>query len=135
MYKPTKPNIPDILTNQKLVCGNENQIRALKKYERELEEWEEYSELEAKGMFDFICNECDGEGEYVCNCCGNYTECEHCIGTGIDSVVVRLHDYIKAKREFEKTHQNTYELLKCGVSIGRQTRDGEMISIYDYYRK
>ena len=29
------------------------------------------------------CPECDGTGELECECCGNFTDCAECGGTGI----------------------------------------------------
>ncbi len=46
------------------------------------EKWLEQFTEEELDEFDKDCDECDGDGEVCCDCCGYCHECDKCGGTG-----------------------------------------------------
>jgi len=134
MKKPPKPPIPEILQG-KLITGNPEQIQALKEYHAALDRWEELCEAVEDGKLDVICDWCDGHGEVICECCEQETFCEDCDGTGFDSTVIDVEAWQNAEAIFHKNHKTgTFDLKIHGKKVGRQTRDGSFIIVYDYLK-
>jgi len=63
-----------------------------------------FIEIDINYEYDEIqCDECNGDGEYICSCCGSDAECQHCNGTGNikgDILQLKGDDFVLFNRKF-----------------------------------
>lgn len=69
------------------------------------------------------CPVCRGTGCAACPECGHTVNCRACEGTGWDSDVIDLARWLPAERDFQHTHQVTYDWIFDGQVVGRCTLD------------
>jgi hypothetical protein len=76
-----------------------------------------------------VCKECDGGGQVKCQCCGNYSDCETCNGTGrLDCIPIRVKEdtaEIKVGRSFYQSRN--IDLIIQAALVER----AETVTIYE----
>jgi hypothetical protein len=77
---------------------------------------------------DFVCEECDGNGEDECCECGTMITCEECDGTGFDPDKI---DHVAFRNAVSKLGKGRKRLLDAkGNELGTQSADEKSIVLY-----
>jgi hypothetical protein len=79
---------------------------------------------------EFICPACDGEGETICGCCDNTTDCDECDGRGMVGIdFERMNREIAESYKANQCRSGSWELIENEEWVGRTDGVGKW-----YYR-